>query len=91
MVFIVIKFFYFKKRCFLLVDSLSVQILNYEGRTLCNIRILSFGEPFNEQTAAIANDLVVLRDRAQHSLIHLFDPQNGRVAGDGEIQHQVNI
>ncbi|KAL7072197.1 hypothetical protein ACQ4LE_008505 [Meloidogyne hapla] len=79
------------EKCFLLVDSTSVQILNYEGKTLSNIKISSFGEPFNEQTAAIANDLVVLRDKTQHSLIHLFDPQNGRVAGDGEIKHQSNI
>ncbi|KAF7629993.1 hypothetical protein Mgra_00009022 [Meloidogyne graminicola] len=79
------------EKCFLLVDLISLQVLNYEGKILCNIKMLSFGEPFNEQTITIANDLLVLRDRAQHSLIHLFDPQNGRVAGDGEIQHQSNI
>ncbi|CAK5051700.1 unnamed protein product [Meloidogyne enterolobii] len=79
------------EKCFLLVDSSSVQVLNYEGKSICNIKISSFGEPFNEQTAAIANDLVVLRDKTQHSLIHLFDPQNGRVAGDGEIKHLSNI
>uniref|UniRef100_A0A915MED8 Intraflagellar transport protein 80 homolog n=1 Tax=Meloidogyne javanica TaxID=6303 RepID=A0A915MED8_MELJA len=79
------------EKCFLLVDSSSVQVLNYEGKLICNIKISSFGEPFNEQTAAIANDLVVLRDKTQHSLIHLFDPQNGRVAGDGEIKHLSNI
>ncbi|CAK5075732.1 unnamed protein product [Meloidogyne enterolobii] len=79
------------EKCFLLVDSSSVQVLNYEGKSICNIKISSFGEPFNEQTASIANDLVVLRDKTQHSLIHLFDPQNGRVAGDGEIKHLSNI
>lgn len=77
----------------MLVDSLSIQVWNFEGRTLSTIRLPPSatigGEPFTEQTAAIANDVVVLRDRAQHSLIHLFDPLNGRTAGDGPITHNV--
>uniref|UniRef100_A0A914H2A7 Uncharacterized protein n=1 Tax=Globodera rostochiensis TaxID=31243 RepID=A0A914H2A7_GLORO len=81
------------EKCFLLVESSSVQLFNFEGRILSTIRIPSSpaGEPFTEQTAAIANDLIVLRDQAQHSLVHLFDPQNGRTAGDGPITHNLDV
>lgn len=49
-------------RCFMLVDGQSVQVWNYEGKVECTIRVpqLSGSEPFTEQTAAIANDLVCL-------------------------------
>ncbi|KAL3116568.1 hypothetical protein niasHT_001052 [Heterodera trifolii] len=75
------------EKCFLLVESFAVQVFNFEGRILSTIQIppSAAGEPFTEQTVAIANDLVVLRDQSQHSLVHLFDPQNGRTAGDGPI------
>uniref|UniRef100_A0A183BU10 WD_REPEATS_REGION domain-containing protein n=1 Tax=Globodera pallida TaxID=36090 RepID=A0A183BU10_GLOPA len=81
------------EKCFLLVENSSVQLFNFEGRILSTIRIPSSpsGEPFTEQTAAIANDLIVLRDQAQHSLVHLFDPQNGRTAGDGPITHNLDV
>ena len=83
-------------RCFLLADSSSaVQVWNYDGIVLSTIRLPSsganIGEPFNERTAAIANDLVVLRDKALPSTIHLFDPISGKPTGDGEIMHAVSV
>ncbi|KAL3105337.1 hypothetical protein niasHT_026070 [Heterodera trifolii] len=81
------------EKCFLLVESSAVQVFNFEGRILSTIQIppSAAGEPFTEQTMAIANDLIVLRDQSQHSLVHLFDPQNGRTAGDGPITHNVEV
>lgn len=70
----------------------SIQIYNYEGRVQCPIRLpgtVQSGEPLNERTAAISNDVLAIRDRSQHSIVHLFATQTGNVIGDGKFVHNV--
>lgn len=75
-----------------MVDGILIQIYNYEGRILCHIRLPgNVGESLNEHTADISNDVVVIKDRSQHSIIHLFSTQTGNVIGDGKYIHSVSI
>lgn len=76
-----------------MVDGILIQIYNYEGHILCHIRLpgnVQNGEPLNEHTADISNDVVVIKDRSQHSIIHLFSTQTGNVIGDGKYVHSVS-
>lgn len=77
-----------------MVDAVSIQTYNYEGRNLCQIHLPGNGlseEQLNEYTADLSDDLVVIRDRFQHSIIHLFSTLTGNVVGDGKYVHSVSI
>ncbi|KAI1722949.1 intraflagellar transport protein 80 like protein [Ditylenchus destructor] len=70
----------------------TIQTLNYEGRMQATLRLPSSGgEPLGEHTAAISNDVVVIRDRTHHHTIHLFETLTGKTAGDGKIRHTMDV
>ncbi|VDD95816.1 unnamed protein product [Enterobius vermicularis] len=78
---------------FLLVDDNIVQIWTYEGRIQCILKIPNNiqGDVLTEATAAISNETVAIRDRIDRSLIHFYETLTGKIAGDGELKHQVQF
>ena len=83
--------FFYDCRYFLLIDGSLIQILTYEGRVQSNIKIPGTvqDETITERTAAISNDVAVFRDRSNYKVLHLFETQSGKAAGDGKISHNV--
>ena len=80
------------EKYFLMIDGGSILIFNYDGRSQTTIKLPGTvqGEAITERTAALSNDTVAFRDRADHKIIHLFETQTGKVAGDGKITHVVS-
>lgn len=76
------------------MDTGSAQVYNYEGRQQCVLRQaqgLNAADHLTEHTAALSNDVVALRDRQQLGLIHLHETRTGKLAGDGRIQHSLEV
>jgi hypothetical protein len=84
-------FYFYDCRYFLLIDGSLIQILTYEGRVQSNIKIPGTvqDETITERTATISNDVAVFRDRSNYKVLHLFETQSGKAAGDGKISHNV--
>ncbi|KAI6172849.1 Intraflagellar transport protein 80-like protein [Aphelenchoides besseyi] len=90
-------------RYFLLVDSGSPLVYNYEGRLQCSLRqsvgnsgaptvtLSSQSEQLTNQTVGLSNDIVVIRDRNQHNILDLYETKTGKTAGDGRLTHSVDI
>uniref|UniRef100_A0A1I7UPT7 Clathrin heavy chain n=1 Tax=Caenorhabditis tropicalis TaxID=1561998 RepID=A0A1I7UPT7_9PELO len=45
----------------------------------------------DERKIDLANDTLVVRDRADHKILHFFDPNNGKPQGDGTLKHEYDI
>lgn len=78
---------------FLLVDDAGLQVYSYEGRLTCvpkyqNLRF----DVLNEQTCAISNDTLAIKDRKDEKAIHLFETQTGKLVGSGQpLQHMLEV
>ncbi|XP_015761944.1 PREDICTED: intraflagellar transport protein 80 homolog isoform X2 [Acropora digitifera] len=78
---------------FLLVDDAGLQVYSYEGRLTCvpkyqNLR----SDVLNEQTCAISNDTLAIKDRKDEKAIHLFETQTGKLVGSGQpLQHMLEV
>ncbi|KAI6204717.1 Intraflagellar transport protein 80-like protein [Aphelenchoides besseyi] len=91
------------EKYFLLVDSGSPLVYNYEGRLQCALRqsggnsgaptvaLSSQSEQLTNQTVGLSNDIVVIRDRNQHNILELYETKTGKSAGDGRLTHSVDI
>ncbi|KAI6222302.1 Intraflagellar transport protein 80-like protein [Aphelenchoides fujianensis] len=89
------------EKYFLLVDSGSPLVYNYDGRLQCVLRPAggahaaappsAQSEAFTQQTVGLSNDVVVIRDRQQHNTLDLYETKTGKVAGDGRLVHGVDI
>uniref|UniRef100_A0A7E4VJE4 WD_REPEATS_REGION domain-containing protein n=1 Tax=Panagrellus redivivus TaxID=6233 RepID=A0A7E4VJE4_PANRE len=81
------------EKYFLMVDGGQINVLNYEGRVQTPIKLPGSvqGEAVTERTSAISNDVIAFRDRTHHNTVHLFETATGKAAGDGKIEHSVDI
>ncbi|CAI4226047.1 unnamed protein product [Auanema sp. JU1783] len=80
------------EKIFLLGDGVFFYILNYDGRTICEIKAPgATGPSLNEMTTALANDTIVFRDRGDIKTLHFFDPSTSKPQGDGALTHENDI
>ncbi|CAI5455053.1 unnamed protein product [Caenorhabditis angaria] len=80
------------EKIFLVSDGLTIVVFNYEGRKLTDInppgQVLSL---LDDRKVDLANDTLVVRDRADHKIMHFFDPNTGKTQGDGNLKHEYEI
>ncbi|CAJ0958329.1 unnamed protein product, partial [Mesorhabditis belari] len=79
------------EKLFVVSDGGSLYSYSYEGRYICEIKVPGTGGSFNESNTALSNDTIVVRDRNDYTKVHLFDPNTGKVQGDGMITHTSDI
>ncbi|VDN24702.1 unnamed protein product, partial [Cylicostephanus goldi] len=66
-------------RLFLVSDGQTVLVFNYDGRSLCEVKVPGNGTSnISEKTIALSNDVLAIRDRGETSTICFFDPTSGR-------------
>lgn len=76
---------------FALVDAVGIQISNYEGRKLSNIKSSGLRyELLNHSTLSLCKDAVVLVDPANPKQIRVFDVYTGKPMG-GPVAHKQEI
>ncbi|VDN23637.1 unnamed protein product [Cylicostephanus goldi] len=76
-------------RLFLVSDGQTVLVFNYDGRSLCEVKVPGNGTSnISEKTIALSNDVLAIRDRGETSTICFFDPTSGRALGDEKIVHE---
>ncbi|EGT54704.1 CBN-CHE-2 protein [Caenorhabditis brenneri] len=80
------------EKVFLVSDGLTITVFTYEGRKLINLtppgNVMAL---LDERKIDLANDTLVVRDRADHKVLHFFDPNNGKSQGDGKLKHEQDI
>jgi len=78
---------------FLLVDGTGVYVFSYDGRLVCSPRYQGMkADILNQQTIALSNDTVAIRDKTDEKVIYVFDAQTGKTMGDGKpITHKVEV
>lgn len=69
---------------------MTITIFTYEGRKLINLnppgQVMAL---LDERKIDLANDTLVVRDRADNKVLHFFDPTTGKAQGDGNLKHEV--
>ncbi|CAJ0606800.1 unnamed protein product [Cylicocyclus nassatus] len=79
-------------RLFLVSDGQIVLVFNYDGRSLCEVKVPGIGTSnISEKTIALSNDVLAIRDRGETSTICFFDPTSGRALGDEKIVHEREV
>jgi intraflagellar transport protein 80 len=69
------------QRFFLLSEAFSgIQIASYEGRIVSTIKFPS--DSVNQQTVAISNEIVIIRDNKEPNIIRFFDVSSGHEIGE---------
>ncbi|ULU13491.1 hypothetical protein L3Y34_016178 [Caenorhabditis briggsae] len=80
------------EKIFLVSDGLTITTFTYEGRKLINLnppgQVMAL---LNERKIDLANDTLVVRDRADNKVLHFFDPTTGKAQGDGNLKHEHDI
>ncbi|XP_005092728.1 intraflagellar transport protein 80 homolog [Aplysia californica] len=78
---------------FLLVDGTGVYVFSYDGRLVCTPRYQGMkADILNQQTIALSNDTVAIRDKTDEKVVYVFDAQTGKTMGDGKpITHKVEV
>uniref|UniRef100_A0A8R1DXP0 WD_REPEATS_REGION domain-containing protein n=2 Tax=Caenorhabditis japonica TaxID=281687 RepID=A0A8R1DXP0_CAEJA len=80
------------EKVFLVSDSQTITVFNYEGRKLITInppgQVMT---PLDERKIDLSNDTLVVRNRADHKVLHFFDPTTGKQQGDGNLTHENDI
>merc|ERR1719284_721061 len=76
---------------FALVDSVGIQVINYDGRILSTIKFSGLStEYLNHHTLCICRDAVCLVDSSSQKQIRVFDVYSGRQMGQ-PILHKLDI
>ncbi|KAF1745710.1 hypothetical protein GCK72_022157 [Caenorhabditis remanei] len=80
------------EKVFLVSDGLTITVFTYEGRKLINLnppgQVMAL---LDERKIDLANDTLVVRDRADNKILHFFDPTTGKPQGDGNLKHDYDI
>ncbi|XP_076064271.1 intraflagellar transport protein Oseg5 [Oratosquilla oratoria] len=72
-------------RHFLVVDGGSLYVFSYDGRMICSPRWPGMRtDVLNSRTVSLANDTIVVRDKTDEKLVHLFDATTGKPLNDGK-------
>ncbi len=73
-----------------MVDGSSVTIHGYEGRQQCSIKFPGMRtEVLSDRTVGLANDALIVKDKTDEKIVHVFDVTSGKPIGDGKIVHSV--
>jgi intraflagellar transport protein 80 len=79
---------------FLLVDSVTgLQIFTYEGHVVCTPKLPAVQVAvLNRQTVSLSNDTLVVRDKKDEKVVHVFDATSGKPLGEGKpFSHTMEI
>lgn len=79
--------------CFVLVDTYAgIQVFTYDGKLRSSPKYPGLRAEFlTPQNISIMKDILAVKDRADETLIHLFDVNSGAPFGEGSIKHVTDI